>query len=77
MQTTTNGAESFNGVVNAEFLAPHSNIYVFKPYNVLASVYCLHTCNSLCLQAKASVAEDGPFTRVEEVSVAINFQLLK
>ena len=27
--TTTNGAESFHGHLNAEFLAPHPNIYVF------------------------------------------------
>jgi len=26
---TTNGAESFHGHLNAEFLAPHPNIYVF------------------------------------------------
>jgi len=26
--TTTNGAESFHGHLNAEFLAPHPNIYV-------------------------------------------------
>jgi len=27
--TTTNGAESFHGHLNAEFLVPHPNIYVF------------------------------------------------
>ena len=27
--TTTNGAESLHGHLNAEFLAPHPNIYIF------------------------------------------------